>query len=463
MKKSFLLFLALVFVFTMAACLGGGGRDEATVDVLDELPDEPINITLWTAFGAANAALLQEMFDSFEDMYPQVTITQLGQGGYAGLRESTIQAIVAGNTPTMVFGYPDHFVEYLNGNALVPLDDYIAHPEHGVDIDDYVDGFRAENQQYLDGLTYSMPFAKSTEMVVYNKTVMDHHGFNLSMTEALTWDELEAMAEVVVGSGPMQCEFLFNADSAANFFINSSRQWEAGYTNTAGEILVDNPQTRAMLNYFLGLFDRNIAVFPIQWDQAYGSVPFQRGDVCMSQGSTAGTRYNIPALENGKFGIFEMGITPVIQKADGPNSAMQQGPNVAIISDATDAERLAAWLLIKHMTSTENTAWFAMNTGYVPVRQSAFETEQYQNFLSLAARYEAGEELSFNERDQLPFVMAATVAYSQVDYYNFDAAFVGRVTSSRARSEAELLFEAVFARTRTVEQAITRMKNQLGG
>lgn len=463
MKKFLTLILSLTFVFALSACLGGGGRGETEVNVLDELPDEPIEITLWHAFGDDNAALLQAMFDDFEDMYPQVSITQLGQGGYDGLRESTIQSIVAGTTPTMVFGYPDHFVEYLNGNALVPLDDYIAHADHGVDLDDFVPGFLAENQQYLDGFTYSMPFAKSTEMVVYNKTVFDHHGIELSMTEPLTWDDIEGFADTIQGTGDMQCEFIFNADSAANFFIVNSRQWQAGYTNNQGEILVDNPQTRDMLNFFVDMFDRDIVSFPIEWDENYGSIPFKDGRVCMSQGSTAGTRHNIPNQADGKFGIFEMGIVPVIQKADGAQSVMQQGPNVAVMSDATDAERLASWLLIKHMTSTENTSSFAMSTGYVPVRQSAFETAEYQAFLSIVDKYQSGDDLSFDEQDRLPYAMAATVAYAQVDYYGFDAAFVGRVTSSGARREAGLAFEAIYAGTRTVDEAIQRMKNQLGG
>ena len=467
MKKGILFILSFFFVFTLSACLGGGGRAETTVNVLDELPDEPIEIVLWTAFGEANAALLQEMFDSFEALYPQVKVIQLGQGGYTGLRESVVQAIVAGTTPTMTFGYPDHFVEYLSGNAIVPLNDYINHPVHGVDLSDFVEGFMAENSQYADGLIYSMPFAKSTEMVVYNRTVFDHYDITFDPTVPLTWEDLIEIVENndIIGTGPMQCEYLFNADSAANFFINSSRQWGAGYTNSDGEILVDNPTTREMLSFFSDLFDRNIVTFPIRWDESYGSIPFKDGRVCMSQGSTAGTRHNIPNLGGGKFGIFEMGILPAIQKEDGELSAMQQGPNVAIISDATDAERLASWLLIKHLTSAENTAWFAMRTGYVPVRISGFELPMYQEFLSLVDKYETvgWDGLTFDERDSLPYVQAAAAAYAQVDMFQFDPAFVLlRRTSSSARQQAEFLFEGIFAKTRTIDEAITRMLNQLG-
>jgi multiple sugar transport system substrate-binding protein len=378
-----------------------------------------------------------------------------------------MQAIVAGTTPTMTFGYSDHFVDYLSGNALVPLDDYINHPVHGIDLDDFVPAFIAENSQYADGLIYSMPFAKSTEMVVYNKTVFDYHDIEFDPSVALTWDDIIDIAENsnILGTGNMQCPYLINIDSAANLFINSSRQWGAGYTNSDGEILIDNPTTREMLAFFTDLFERKIVSFPLAWDgESYGSVPFKRGDVCMSQGSTAGTRHNIPNLGNGRFGIFEMGILPTIQKADGNPASMQQGPNVAIISDATDAERLAAWLLIKHLTSTENTAWFAMETGYIPVRISAFESEEYSAFLGLIDKYETLglNALTFDERDALPYVQAAAAAYTQIDKFAFDPAFSGRATSSQARRESEFLFESVYGETRTINEAIRRMLNQLG-
>jgi multiple sugar transport system substrate-binding protein len=451
MKRIFVLMLSMTLVLALTGCIFGGGREETTVTIPNELPDEEIEITLWHAFGDANQELLQEMFDSFNEMYPNVTINQVTQGGYDELRSATINAITAGTTPTLVMGYPDHFVEYLNGNALVPLDEYINHEEFGVDLDDFVPGFLAENQQYLDGKMYSMPFAKSTEMVVYNKTVFDSHGITIPSDEALTWTDLEGFADTIIGSGDMQCEFLYNADSAANFFINSSRQWDAGYTTTEGDVLIDNQTTRDMLEYYKELMDQNILAFPIEWDQDYGSTNFLQGDVCMTQGSTAGTRYNVPVEgQEGKFGQFEIGITPIIQLEDGTPSAIQQGPNIAMVSDATEAERLAAWLLIKHMTNTENTAFFAQNTGYVPVRLSAFNDPAYQAFLNTT------------DPDQLPFSMAANVAYAQVDFYQYDPAFVGRITSSTVRQEAGFMFERIYSETQTVEESLQQMLEQLG-
>lgn len=478
MKKLFALFLSVTSVFVLSACLGGTGGEDVDVNIPDEFPEEEVEILIWHAFGDDNMALLDNIFDDFEDMYPNVSIRHVGQGGYDGLRESTIQGNVAGSTPTMVFGYPDHFVEYLQGNSLVPLDDYIDHPEHGTDLEDFVDGFLDENQQYVDGNQYSLPFAKSTEMVVYNKTVMDYFGIEIGTERFLTWQDIQDIADDIVWDEEavqaltdfdtveeFEDEFeagqphIINIDSAANFFINSLSQWGLEYTNAEGEILFGNQDTYDMLSYYKDLMDDDILSLPIEWDEQYGSLPFKDGDVLMSQGSTAGTRHNIPDQEDGVFGLFEMGIAPVVQYDEDNMAAIQQGPNLAMMADTTDEERLAAWYLMEFMTNTENTAYFSQNTGYVPVRDSAFEDPDYAEFLEIGQA--DPDDLSDEELNQRPFSMAANVAESQSDIYAFEPPFVGRVTSSNARLESELLLEGIYAGTRDIGESINRALGEL--
>ena len=201
-----------------------------------------------------------------------------------------------------------------------------------------------------------MPYSKSTEMLVYNKTIFDANEIYFSNDDILYWSELEVIAETIIGDGPNQCEFLINYDSSANLFINAARQWETGYTNSDGDILVEEPTTIAMLSYFDGLFHDNILTLPLEWEQDYGSTNFLAQDVCMTVGSTAGLSYNIPENWLDEADQFEIGIIPIPQYIDGTPSAMQQGPNIAIMENTSDAERLASWLLIKHLTSAEATA-----------------------------------------------------------------------------------------------------------
>jgi len=469
MKKILSLVLTSVFVLTLAGCVNISNPVEKVdcdlypthvdcliadpndpdapglINVLSTFPTEEITITFWHVYGQSKEALLLDYIAEFEALYPNVTIEASSQGGYDDLRNKTILAISAGETPTMLVGYPDHVAGYLNGNAVIPLDDFIKDENWGIDMTDFIDSYVAENQQYQGGYMYSLPYSKSTEMMVINTTKFAANGITVPTDRALTFTELEAYADVMVGDGPNQCEYLINYDSSANLFINSVRQWDGGYTNTAGQILVDNVNTISMLNTMQAYFADHTVALPLAWNQQYGSTNFLAGDSCMTVGSTAGISYNVP-----QDGSFDVAVAPVPQWDLDHKSAVQQGPNVAIMSNSTDAERLAAWLFIKFITNTENTAEWSMLTGYLPVRYSAYESDTYQTFLNNP------------DPDYIYESMTANAAYFQIDYNDFDPAFANRTTSSDARLQAGIIMEAIFTGNVTVEEAIDDMLYQLG-
>ena len=191
MKKFLVLILSISLIFVLGGCYGSSD-DVVTKDVivLDELPDEEISVTFWHVYGQNKAALLDRLIAEFEEMYPNVTVESISQGSYGDLKSKTISSISAGNTPDLLVGYPDHFAEYLNGRAIIPLDSFVESDTWGVDLTDFIDSYVEENQQYSDGKMYSMPYSKSTEMMVYNKTVFDANGITLPTDRPVTWEEI---------------------------------------------------------------------------------------------------------------------------------------------------------------------------------------------------------------------------------------------------------------------------------
>jgi multiple sugar transport system substrate-binding protein len=485
------------------------------INVLDELPDEQITVTFWHVYGQGKNALLLEYIEEFEAMYPNITIEDLSQSSYDDLRNKTGLAISSGIAPTMVVGYPDHVAGYLNSQAVIPLDDFIYDETWGVleadgvtvGLGDFIDSYVDENRQYQGGYMYSIPYSKSTEMMVFNKTLFEANGITVPTDRAISFEELETYAETMVGSGANQCEYLINYDSSANLFINNVRMWDGGYTNIAGEILVENANTISMLNTMKGYFENKTVALPIAWNQQYGSTNFLAGDACMTVGSTAGISYNVPTD-----GSFEIGVAPIPQWDEDHKAATQQGPNIAILKNSSDAERLAAWLFTKYITDTEQTAKWSMDTGYLPVRYSAFESDYYQFFLGIndidsttidamienyvnnevvdpsiedmVAYFEAEKDdlhtyyeallgsaqtdaqvlkqEYLNMKDKKYVSMTAQAAYLQVDYYAFDPAFATQqTTSSDARVQAEIVMNAIFVGNYTVAEAIEDMMYQL--
>lgn len=443
----------------------------------ETLTTEDLVIDLWHANGATVSEALQLYASQFHQLYPNITVNIVDMGpGYDKLRTDTINAIKNGQIPNIVQNYPDHVMEYMNHEALIPLTPYIFNPIHGysteVESESFLDillNYRRENAQYTgDGEFYSVPFNKSTEVMIYNQTIMDVLIANGTITEVpTTWqglfdiaDELSAAAPAVIDEIAAKLNLSDNEalhkdaasiqnikdtfvpiayDSPDNAFITLTRQWGGNYTaidaQRQGVILFDNDQTREMLGFFFDYRDDTFTV-PDRWGIAYGSDAFKIGQTAITFGSTGGARYNTPAIVNEEF-VFEFGVAPMPYNAEMPNerTAIQQGTNMSITTAGTDQEKLASWLFLKFLTSYDVQLDFALKTGYSPVRNTVYTDPIYVGFLN--GLDEEGNPLT---GEMLMKSRAANAAALQSDFLFFDQAYVG---SSDCREEVGTAFVRV--------------------
>jgi multiple sugar transport system substrate-binding protein len=462
MKKIFTLFLMVLIGLTLTAC--GGDKDDKDLinfDIITELPDEPVTITFWHSFGTDKELLIQGYIDEFTAKYPNVTVEFTKEGNnYTELRNKVVNNIRTGTTPTMVFTYPDHVADYIEGEAVLALDAFINNDEVGyteAELNDFVTAYLNENKQ--TGNYYGLPFNKSTEVLIYNKTYFESKkgqtGFEdltdmynkmnptTGDAEVVTWDLVKKVSEEIhTDTG----EWGFAYDSLANMFITLIRQSGYDYTNSKGEILFNNDNTVSALSFYRDMHEAGLATLPAQWEQDYASTPFTNEQVYMTVGSTAGITYNVAKNEDGTE-KWEIGVAPIPQKDLTNKQVIQQGTNISIMSNSTDAERLAAWLLSKHLASKDVTTDWAMNTGYLPVLKSALESDDYQDFLT-----DPEEDLKYES-------LASKAAYLQVDYMFYDPAFPG---SSDVRTQAEVAMQAiVFNKDKTIKQILQAAYDEL--
>ncbi len=471
-------------------------KDLNSYSIPDELTTDPIEIDLWHSNGATvENALIQYALD-FQDLYSNVTVNIIANGAnYDELRSNVVNAIQGGQLPNIVQNYPDHVMEYIDKNAVIPMTPFIYDDIHGYNPDvvdesflDIILSYRRENSQYTsDGEYYSVPFNKSTEVMIYNKTMMDvliDEGIIDDIPE--TWQELIAISDdlrriAIEDDGVIdqiidilnqstsssvhktaeerqniKDNFVPNTyDSPANAFITLTRQWGGQYTTINAErqgvILFDNPQTRAAMSYFYDNRDEDATpgafTVPNRWGTEYGSDAFKTGQTAITFGSTGGARYNTPTVVNDEYS-FEFGVVPMPYNANMPQNrtAIQQGTNMSITTAGTDQEKLASWLFLKFLTSKEVQLDFALETGYSPVRTSLYSDPTYVQFTN---GLDAEGNPLFGE--MLMKSKAAQAAALQADYLFYDQAFVG---SSKAREEVESAFERIILGTDGDKQSI---------
>ena len=91
-------------------------------------------------------------------------------------------------------------------------------------------------------------------------------------------------------------------------------------------------------------------------------------------GSNAGEAFVKQSVNN----KFEIGVAPYPAK-----EVMQQGTDLFIFNSATPEQKTAAYELLKFLTTTENQITWGNETGYIPVRTSAINSDKYKNSGSL--------------------------------------------------------------------------------
>lgn len=384
-------------------------------DMLTTLPEnQTIVIDFWHIYGGDKGVLLDSMISDFEEMYPNIMVRSTVQGSYSDLNNKVKLSIASGNTPNVVIGYPEHMIQYKQFGALQGMNIYAQNETVGVNLDNYIDAYLEENLQ-LGTELYSLPYSKSSEVLLYNKDIFAANGYTFTENQILTWEEIYTMALQVLNNS--SCTHMINYDSPANLFFNTARQFDNMYTVDNNIATFDNTKTTEMLADLSYYIEDNVLAIPYEWGGVYGSYNFMDADVCMTVTSTAGVNYNIS-------NDFEVGVLPVPQFDGKTYSAVQQGPNIGIIQGSLEQE-LASWLLIKYLTNDENTALWALETGYLPVTKNSYNTTLYQDFLTNPSS------------DNLYNSLASSAVFAQSTYMGYEPVYL---YSSDLRVRANELF-----------------------
>ena len=447
MKKriiSILLLACMILsVFGLTACQPGGNQVLAGNFEIPEggYDGSEVTIVFYHTMGSNLSDVLNIYIEEFNKLYPNIHIQHEQVGGYDDVRDQIKTELTVGNQPNVAYCYPDHVALYNIARAVVTLDDLIASDIKVTRADgttdilgltdeqiaDFIEGYYNEGKQFGDGLMYTMPMSKSTEVLYYNKTFFDANGLSVPTT----WEELEALCAKILEIDP-DCIPL-GYDSENNWFINMTEQYGSPYTTASGDehFLFDNETNKNFVKMFREWYQKGY----VTTQEIYGAytsglfVATTGTNSYMSIGSSAGATHQRPTKTADGY-PFEVGIAPIPQvNAENPK-VISQGPSLCIFKDANPQEVIASWLFVKFLTTTvEFQAEFSMASGYVPVLKSVAQNEVYAQFLASA---DGGDYIS---------ALSAKICLEQEKAYYTSPAFNG---SSAARDQVGLLMQAAF-------------------
>ena len=436
--------------------------------------DEPVTITFYHTMGTNLNTVLDMYIEEFEALFPNITVEWTQVGGYNDVRDQIQKELTVGGGPNIAYCYPDHVALYNVAKAVTTLDNLIDSKVEVTHADgtketigltdaqkaDFIPGFYNEGRAFGDGLMYTMPFSKSTEVLYYNKTFFTDNGLKLpthwwcdSNCPAGCDTSLEYVCRKIKEIDPNSVPLGY--DSESNWFITMCEQLGTPYTSASGEkFLFDNAENKAFLKKFKEWYNQGLLTTQEIYG-AYTSGLFINQDPTtprsyMSIGSSAGATHQRPAaLEDGSY-PFEVGIASIPQVDPSNPKVISQGPSVCIFQKDNPQEVIASWLFVKFLTtSVEFQAEFGLASGYMPVLQSVrnedlAEYDAAGKPLNAIATYI--EYLKLADGGLHIAELSTKVALDQANAYYVSPAFNG---SSAARDQVGMLVENVFLLNKT--------------
>ena len=397
-----------------------------------------VTVTFYHTMGQNLRDVLDAYIVEFNKLYPNIHIEHSQVGGYDDVRDQISTEITVGAQPNLAYCYPDHVAMYNLADAVTTLDELIKSTIEvtradgttemlgltDAQIADFIEGYYSEGKQFGDGLMYTLPLSKSTEVLYYNKTFFDANG----LTVPTTWDELEAVCAQIKALDPTSIPLGY--DSEANWFITMCEQYGSPYTSATGDhYLFNNEQNRAFVKEFNEWYRKGYLTTQTLYG-AYTSGLFVATEGTrsyMSIGSSAGATHQRPNKVSNEY-PFEVGIATIPQVDANNPKVISQGPSLCIFQKENPQEVIASWLFVKFLTTNvEFQAEFGMASGYVPVLKSVGENPVYAAYLESA---DGGNYIS---------ALAAKVCLEQEHAYYTSPAFNG---SSTAREQVGALMNS---------------------
>jgi len=375
------------------------------------------------AVGGPLTNTIEAMTADFEKEHPDIDVTPVYTGSYADTAVKTQAGVQAKQPPDVAVLQSTELFSLLDMNAIVPLDDFIA--KEGNDyLADFYPAFMANSQ--TDGHTYSIPFQRSTIVLYYNKEMFKEAGLDPEKGPA-NWEEMQDYAIKLKKDGRYGLEIPVTGFAYWMMQTFALQNGENLMTQDGKKVMFDTPENVEGLQYWVDLAAKHKAMPEGVTDWSTVPSDFLEGKTAMMY-HTTGNLTNVK-----KNATFDFGVSflPAKKQYGSPTG----GGNFYIFKDISPEKQQAAWEFVKFMTEPERAAQWSIDTGYVAVRKSAYETERMKKY--------AGEfPAALVARDQLEYAAAELSTHNngkvmKILNDNVQAALTGTLSPAEALKKAQ--------------------------
>lgn len=358
----FLLMIALV----LTGCQGSGSGS-----------DEVVEIEFWHALGGSLGDGLNEIIEAYNASQTQYVVKPVVVGSYSEIDEKLLAAYAAKQTPALVAG--GSFEMFYSKGLVEAFEDYMP---DSYDRDDIVGGFM--KAAMMDGKMYFAPAYGTSQVLYYNKSALTKAG--KTEEDLKTWQSLAGMAEDI------DLEYVWEPMWGTGNIADMAYSNGGKYLSDDGkEVLINSDEWVEVLEQVRKWIheDKIMRIHSGGQGWEYWYKTMDDWVYGKSLGYTGSPGDYVIALDAVKKAIEdgydnEFAVTHQPGWHDHEPSPMFYSLMYFIpkAKNLSENQKKGAADFVTFATNTENTAKFAMATGYAAVRNSVLDLEAYQTFLS---------------------------------------------------------------------------------
>ena len=370
--------MTIALGLSTALCGCGVSGNGTTTVKLD--PDNPVSLTVWHYYNGAQQATFDTLVEEFNATVGQekgIYVESYSQGSVSDLEQAVNGAIQgevgASELPDIFSSYADTAYSVQQQDKLADLTQYFTQDE----LSEYVDSYIQEGYFHEDGALYLLPVAKSTEVMMINKT--DWEPF--AQATGSTLEEL-ATIEGVIDVSQRYYEWtdaqtpdiegdgkaFYGRDSMSNYFVIGMKQMgQEIFEVKDGEVTLHTDKEllhRLWEDYYVPYIKGYFGAYG-----RFRSDDVKTGDVLAYTGSTSSAVYFPDEVENGEetYPIDYIVLDVPIMEG-GEAYQVQQGAGMAVTKSDKEHE-YAACVFLKWFTEKEQNIRFVCESAYMPVKK----------------------------------------------------------------------------------------------
>ncbi len=331
-------------------------------------------VTYWHQYNSpSQLAIITGLVDAFNSSNAYgITVNAVPMGSYNDIRTAMNNAIISGELPNLVAGYPNDALSYALDDAVVDLSPYYSDAQWGLSDDTLAD----LNQVALDAWVFDeagrlgVPNQMSGQVIFTNSAMMQELGFSADSPRTL--DEFAAAACAAATSG------LTGADGGAvqGFpIVTDSSQFESLLAGIGGSIWIDgqwnftSDESLRVLQVFKDLYDQGCAYIPAE--RFGNTADWARGLNPFAFSSSAGIAPTMNTMRDAGNVVTDWRVIAAPSSAEGDKPTLQLfTPGIMVIA-GTPEQQLASWIFLRYFSTPEIQAQWSQQLSLFPLSKSA--------------------------------------------------------------------------------------------